>query len=201
GFCRCRLCPRTPHANVGGGVLSQGMEDIGAAAARVAHPGVAEAEFESRSDAEFDLEFDAMVANWSAERWAAEHGDYDEAQDCLDALLEARAVKASAEAREQQCLARLEAIALESADRGTPKQSDVSSRAREIAWRSMAAEIAVATHQADRTVQAMMGRATALVHDLPAVLDALACGRISFAHARVILEHAIGMESDAVTRQ
>ena len=177
------------------------MENIGAATARAAHPGVAEAEFEGRSDAEFDLEFDALVANWSAERWAAEYGDYDEAQDCLDALLEARAVKASAEAREQQCLARLEAIALESADRGTPRQSDASSRAREIAWRSMAAEIAVATHQADRTVQAMMGRATALVHDLPAVLDALACGRISFAHARVILEHAIGMESDAVTRQ
>ena len=159
---------------------------------------VADAEFEILSDAEFDLEFDAMVANWSAEQWATEHGDYDEAQDCLDALLEARAVKASAEAREQQCLARLEAIALESADRGTPRQSDASSRAREIAWRSMAAEIAVATHQADRTVQAMMGRATALLHDLPAVLDALACGRISFAHARVIHEHAIGLESDVL---
>jgi hypothetical protein len=174
------------------------MENIGAAAATVAHDDVAQDEFGIRSDAEFDLEFDALVANWLAERWAAEHGDYDEVQDCLDALLEARTLKASAEAREQQCLARLEALALESADRDTPEQSDASSRSREIAWRSMVAEIAVATRQADRTVQSMMGRATALARDLPAVLDALACGRISFAHARVIHEHSIGIEGDAL---
>ncbi len=178
------------------------MENIGAAAS-VLGDGVAQAEFGLRSDAEFDLEFDAMVANWSAEQWTAEHGEYDEAQDCLDALLEARAIKASAEAREQQCLARLEAIALASADRSKPgeaepKRSNVGSNAHEIAWRSMVAEIAVATRQADRTVQAMMGQATVLVHDLPAVLDALTCGRISFGHARVILEHALGIEGDAL---
>ena len=155
------------------------------------------------SQEDFDVEFDAMVQKWAAERWAAEHGEYDEAQDCLDALLEARAIKASAEAREQQCLARLEAIALASANHSNSAQSnsaqpDAGSSAREIAWRSMAAEIAVATRQADRTVQSMMGQATALVHDLPAVLEALGCGRIAFGHARVILEHAIGIESDAL---
>jgi hypothetical protein len=183
-------------ANVGGGVLSEGMENIGAVA-------VTAIVRDDLSQEDFDVEFDAMVQKWAAERWAAEHGEYDEAQDCLDALLEARAIKASAEAREQQCLARLEAIALASADHSNSAHSnsaqpDAGSSAREIAWRSMAAEIAVATRQADRTVQSMMGQAAALVHDLPAVLEALGCGRIAFGHARVILEHAMGIESDAL---
>lgn len=62
----------------------------------------------------------------------------------------------------------------------------------------MVAEIAVATRQADRTVQSMMGQATAFVRDLPAVLDALGRGRISFGHARVIQEHAAGIDNDAL---
>lgn len=152
-------------------------------------------------DTDFDIEFDAMVASWVAEHWAAEqwtleNGGYDEAQDCLSALLEARAIKASAEAREQQCLARLEAIALAAPD--PSGQADAGSKSRELAWRSMVAEIAVATRQSDRTVQSMMGRATSLVNDLPAVLDALACDRISFAHARVIVEHSVGIEGEAL---
>ncbi|GAA3744831.1 HNH endonuclease signature motif containing protein [Leifsonia bigeumensis] len=144
---------------------------------------------------DFDAEFDAMVASWSAERWLFENGESNEAQECIDALLEARAIKASAEAREQQCLARLEALALESAEAEAPSAHGDS---REIAWRSMAAEIAVATRMSDRTVQAMMGRATALVHTLPSVLDALGADRISFGHARVILEHAVGIEPAAL---
>jgi hypothetical protein len=146
-------------------------------------------------DPDVELEFDALVAAWIAEQGYDEEHPYSEAQDCLDALLEARAIKASAEAREQQCLARLEAIALESAESdGRATHGDTA----EIAWRSMAAEIAVATRLADRTVQTMMGRATALVHRLPSVLEALGCDRISFGHARVILEHAAGIEGAAL---
>lgn len=175
------------------------MENIEAAAAATARDDVAQEEFEIGSDAEIDVEFDAMVANWAAERWASEHGEYDEAQDCLDSLLEAHVLKASAEAREQQCLARLEAIALASADRARQEHASADNiDHREIAWRSMAAEIAVATRQADRTVQSMMGRASALVHDLPDVLDALGRGQISFGHARVIQENAIGVEAEAL---
>ncbi len=71
-------------------------------------------------------------------------------------------------------------------------------QAREIAWRSMVAEVAVATRQADRTVQSAMGRASTLVSSLPATLEALECGRITLGHARVILEHANGIEPDAL---
>jgi hypothetical protein len=79
-----------------------------------------------------------MVVHLVAERWTAEHGHYDEAQDCLDELLEARAIKASAEAREQQCLARLEAIALTCRSNPGSAGAD-SSESREMAWRSMVA--------------------------------------------------------------
>lgn len=134
----------------------------------------------------FDDEFDAMVSNWTAEQ-----GDYCEAQACLDALLESRSAMAAMQAQEQRCLARLEAIALESAG---PTEGGSE---REIAWRSMVAEIAVATRLADRTVQAMIGRATELVSTLPATLEALESGRISIGHVRVILEYATGIEGAA----
>lgn len=148
-----------------------------------------------------DREFDGIVSTWTAEQ-----GEYSEARDCLDTLIEARAVMASMQAQEQRCLARLEAIALESGAPGSGaptaggQKSESESRdsaPREIAWRSMVAEIAVATRLADRTVQAMMGRATELVSTLPAVLDALESGRISIGHTRVILEHAVGIEGAA----
>jgi hypothetical protein len=140
---------------------------------------------------DFDSEFDGIVSTWTAEQ-----GEYSEARDCLDALLEVRTVMASMQAQEQRCLARLEALALESAGPGSGA-SAADGSARELAWRSMVAEIAVATRLADRTVQAMMGRATELVTTLPLVLDALESGSISIGHARVILEHATGIEGAA----
>lgn len=143
--------------------------------------------FDRDFDREFDFEFDAIV-----EAWVAEHGEYSEAQDSLDALAETRTVLASMQAREQRLLARLETLALDGAG------SDSTGKSREIAWRSMAAEIAVATHQSDRTVQSMMGRATELVSKLPLTLDALECGRISLSHTRVILEHSSGLDPEAV---
>lgn len=136
---------------------------------------------------DFDREFDAMVGTW-----VDEHGEYDEVRDHLDALVETRAVISEMHAREQRLLARLEAIALTNAALG--KSGDST----EIAWRSMAAEIAVATRQADRTVQSMMGRATEFVSKLPRTLEALECGRISMSHARVILEYGVGLPPGAL---
>lgn len=133
----------------------------------------------------FDREFDAMINTW-----VTEHGEYDETQDCLDALVETRAVMAAMHAREQRLLAQLEGIARDSVDAG--RNSD----ARDIAWRSMVAEISVATRLADRTVQTMIGTATVLVETLPATLEALETGRISIAHARVIIEHVAVINGD-----
>ncbi len=180
--------------NVSGGVFTEGMEGIRSTAGL--NPNVSlrgetfmnefDRDFDIEVDAEIDAEFDALVA-----KWVLEHGEYDETQECLDALVETRTLIASLHAREQRYLARLEAIALESPQENPSAPVQES---REIAWRSMAAEISVATRLADRTVQTMMGRATTLVETLPATLEALESGRISVAHARVILEHATGID-------
>lgn len=174
------------NANVSGGVFTEGMEKI--RSEEVLQDDF-DREIDSDVDGDFDREFEAMVAVL-----AAEHGDYDETQDCLDTLVETRTVIASLQAREQRCLARLEAIALAPAD---GESSVENQKSREMAWRSMVAEVSVATRLADRTVQTMMGAATALVDSLPATLDALDSGRISIAHARVILEHATGIDGSA----
>src|SRR5690554_6279679 len=116
------------------------------------------------SDIELDVEFEALVAEWYSQR-DAEAAERTEVEEQLDALLEARAVMASMQAREQQCLARLGELAL---DEAGPR---ASGETREMAWRSMSAEIAVATKLADRTVQTMMDRAFRLVTRLPHTLD------------------------------
>ncbi len=136
---------------------------------------------------DFDLEFDRLVANWVAEL-SSPGAEYSEAQDWLDALLEARAVMAAMQAREQECLARLEEIALNEAG------AHASGLNQELAWRSMVAEVAVATRQADRTVQTQFNLARRLLA-LPKVAEALARGRISIQHARVIAEHSIGLNT------
>jgi hypothetical protein len=56
----------------------------------------------------------------------------------------------------------------------------------ELAQRAVAAEIATAIRANDRTIQRQMGQAAELVDRFPATFGALAQGRISLTHARVI---------------
>ncbi|WP_115790076.1 HNH endonuclease signature motif containing protein [Arthrobacter silvisoli] len=71
--------------------------------------------------------------------------------------------------------------------------------ARELAQRSVAAEIAAATRMSDRTVQRQMGQAVELADRFPVTFDALSAGRISLAHARVIQDAGTVLE-DAASR-
>lgn len=112
----------------------------------------------------FGAESDDIFASWNAE-WIAdrvtEQCEVGESQRVLDRLLKTRSATASLQADEQQLLAQLEAIALHGGDGfNDPVTAGAS---QEIAWRSMVAEIAVAPRTSDRTVQAMLGRATALI--------------------------------------
>ena len=59
---------------------------------------------------------------------------------------------------------------------------------REMAVRSIAAEIGVALRWNDRTVQRRLGESLQMVDDFPATLEALAAARISARHAAVIRE-------------
>src|SRR5690554_1617555 len=136
---------------------------------------------------DFDRELEALIEEWAKQN-EQERGEYSEARECLDGLLETRAVMASMQAQERRFLARLQELALDDAG---PHSSGAT---RELAWRSMAAEIGIATNLADRSVQSMMSRAGELVAKLPLTLAALEAGTISIGHARVILEHCRNIE-------
>ncbi|WP_083292231.1 HNH endonuclease signature motif containing protein [Arthrobacter sp. SW1] len=64
----------------------------------------------------------------------------------------------------------------------------------ELAQRAVAAEIATATRMSDRVVQRQMGQALELLGRFPATFHALADGRISLSHARVIQDAGTSLE-------
>lgn len=57
----------------------------------------------------------------------------------------------------------------------------------ELAFRSLAAELAISSKLSDRTIQARLTEAMVLVGDYPFTLHALQCGTVSVGHARVIM--------------
>ncbi|WP_120521892.1 HNH endonuclease signature motif containing protein [Arthrobacter celericrescens] len=69
--------------------------------------------------------------------------------------------------------------------------------AAELAHRAVAAEIATATRANDRTIQRQMGQAVELLDRFPLTFQALALGRISLAHARVIQDAGTALEDAA----
>ena len=81
-------------------------------------------------------------------------------------------------------------------DDGSVSGSGWRAPARELAQRSVAAEIAAATRMSDRTVQRQMGQAVELADRFPLTFQALSDGRISLAHARVIQEAGAGLTDD-----
>ena len=75
------------------------------------------------------------------------------------------------------------------------------SRSAELAQRTVAAEIATATRANDRTIQRQMGQAVELLDRFPVTFGALAAGRISLAHARVIQDAGTVLDDpDALSR-
>ena len=75
-----------------------------------------------------------------------------------------------------------------------PGSGSVRWDAAELAQRAVAAEIATATRANDRTIQRQMGQAVELLDRFPATFGALAQGRISLAHARVIQEAGTALD-------
>ncbi|NYD78332.1 HNH endonuclease signature motif containing protein [Arthrobacter cupressi] len=69
--------------------------------------------------------------------------------------------------------------------------------AAELAQRAVAAEIATATRTNDRTIQRQLGQAVELLDRFPLTFGALAHGRISLAHARVIQDAGSALEDPA----
>ncbi len=62
---------------------------------------------------------------------------------------------------------------------------------RELAFRSLAAELAIANRLSDRTIQSRLSEALALVDDFSFTLHALQGGMVSVAHARVVMAELV----------
>ena len=84
------------------------------------------------------------------------------------------------------------------AQQQTSRIASADSRRRDMPLRCIAAQVAVELHLNDRTVQSRMYAAWRLVEHFPRTVDALEQGRISRAHAQVILETGSALEADDV---
>jgi len=68
---------------------------------------------------------------------------------------------------------------------------------RLLALRSLRAELGAALRIPERTIEGLLGVSRSLVNDLPATLDALRSGTISYGHARVMVDYASGLPAEA----
>ncbi|WP_115788171.1 HNH endonuclease signature motif containing protein [Arthrobacter silvisoli] len=110
----------------------------------------------------------------------------DALSEVVSALESVEVVLARLQAVREGLLAMASRVAvLMEPDGGVPV-AGWDSRSAELAQRAVAAEIAAATRMSDRTVQRQMNQASELIAGFPLTFDALAAGRISLAHARVV---------------
>lgn len=103
--------------------------------------------------------------------------------DVLRTIAHEQAVVNAAQARLTRALARADALA----DRLAAGAS-AAVRERDMARRSIAAEIAVPLHLSDRAVQHQMSDASTLVEGYPATLDAWEAGRLTRGHVFAVVE-------------
>lgn len=71
---------------------------------------------------------------------------------------------------------------------------------RDLAFRSVRAEVACALRLPERTVENLFGEARMLVRELPAATQALRSGEITYRHAQVIIDHAADLEGEQRAR-
>ncbi|WP_083292399.1 HNH endonuclease signature motif containing protein [Arthrobacter sp. SW1] len=114
----------------------------------------------------------------------------------VSTLQHVEAVMASLQAFREYTLAVAARVAEVMADGGPgPGAAGVAGLgAVELAQRAVAAEIAAATRMSDRVVQRQMGQALELLGRFPGTFHALADGRISITHARVIQDAGTSLE-------
>ena len=115
-------------------------------------------------------------------------GDYAERASIVAEFAAAEAAIAAAQAAAVRALAKAAAHA----ERVTRSKA---ARERDMALRSMAAEIACATRMSDRTVQRRINDAESLVTRYPKTMAAWADGRISQGHVRAVADAGLPLDT------
>lgn len=116
--------------------------------------------------------------------------------DLVTGMIETRRQIAAFEARQERLLA--DAVDLTLARTAQARAAGRRMTRGDLAIREVAAELGAAMRLSDRTVQSRMGDAASLTSRFQATLRAWEEGRISAAHARVILDIGTAIEDDTV---
>ncbi|MGX5716636.1 DUF222 domain-containing protein [Arthrobacter sp. MAHUQ-56] len=126
---------------------------------------------------------------------AGRAADADPLRDLAESCLNGLDVVARIEATTAAAKVRLLAAYAEAADAlEAPAQTAYESSAREM---SQVAEVACALTVGERAASALLGEAHALTTSLPAALDALQAGKISWQHAGIIVDETTGLDTAA----
>ncbi|WP_460772563.1 HNH endonuclease [Microbacterium sp. GXF7504] len=127
----------------------------------------------------------------SMEMFPSSDGDLAELAEIVAVAERVRADEAAVQVRRVRMLARAADLAAKQAARSSAKV-----REREMALRSIAAELAGVLQLSDRSVQRQIDDARELVDDYPATLEAWEAGRITRAHVRVITDLGMMLPQD-----
>jgi hypothetical protein len=102
---------------------------------------------------------------------------------------------AECQAEAHRSLARLSALAREGAELViVPEHADHD--AKEVAYRTMVAEVAMVTRVSARSMGARIAESELIANQFPHTLEELASGSISAGHVRVIVEHGLPLVDD-----
>jgi len=105
--------------------------------------------------------------------------------------------QAELQAEETRALARVSALAREGAEL-VIRPGENEHKARELAHRSMVAELAMVTRVSSRTMDGRIAEAELISSRFPSTLEELAVGSISTGHVRVITQYGLPLFDDEV---
>lgn len=145
------------------------------------------------ADPGFDPGFDPEALDRAIERILAEDEERNSIAARIDRVASIRRQQSTLAARELTELAELwQLTRAELPANATGTETDR-------AWRSLAAELAVASRVSDRTMTTRLNDAYNFTENFPSTLNALRDGTISLSHARIIVDNGIQLD-DADTR-
>ena len=126
---------------------------------------------------------------------AGRDAEADPLRELADSCLDGLGVVARIEAVTAATKVHLLATYADAADAlEAPAETAYESSAREM---SLVAEVACVLTVGERAASALLGEAHALTTSLPAALDALQAGKISWQHARIIVDETSGLKNAA----
>src|SRR5690554_1193922 len=153
---------------------------------------------------DFDYGLDDLSPDPQADHYGAMMTMYDTAPEdrgsmrsAIDRVMGIRHRLAELQAEEHRALARLSVLAREGVELFI-RPGENEHKAREIAHRTMVAELAMVARVSSRTMDGRIAEAELISSRFPFTLEELAVGSISTGHVRVIMQYGLPLLDDEV---